>query len=190
MSFETEKESLSERRHQLRIDAREGARAAAVRQGCVPEGPHRPHEARALYPGGRARAEPREVAARRAGVLSVAWGYRGILPDKKKPRETPSALGSPPDGNHLLHIIARVGVRTRANRSGCKRSLSQLHDLWESRLRLLIKDLRFCKLHASRLHWRLSYYRFKAKGSSLDYLQARPLSSSSPISVLPCGKRR
>ena len=44
-SFETEKESLSERRHQRRFDAREGARAASVHQGRVPEGPHRPHEA-------------------------------------------------------------------------------------------------------------------------------------------------
>ena len=51
---------------------REGARTAAVRQGCVPEGSHRPHEARALYPGGRSRAGPREVAARLAGVLSAA----------------------------------------------------------------------------------------------------------------------
>ena len=41
-SFETEKESLSEIRHQLRIDAREGARAASVHQGCIPEGPHHP----------------------------------------------------------------------------------------------------------------------------------------------------
>ncbi len=40
--FETEKESLSEIRHQLRIDAREGTRAASVYQGCIPEGPHRP----------------------------------------------------------------------------------------------------------------------------------------------------
>ena len=40
-SFETEKESLSEIRHQLRIDAREGARAASVHQGCIPEGSHR-----------------------------------------------------------------------------------------------------------------------------------------------------
>lgn len=47
----------------------ERARAAAVRQGCIPEGPHRPHEARALYPGGRAHAESREVAARRASCL-------------------------------------------------------------------------------------------------------------------------
>lgn len=30
-------------------------------------------------------------------------------------------------------LIARAGVRTRANRSGRKRSSSQLHDLWESR---------------------------------------------------------
>lgn len=115
-------------------------------------------------------------------------------------RETTSALnrrsrGNPrrfcPAGMHSRRLlIARLGVRTRANRSGRKRGPSQLHDLWESRLRLLIKDLRFCKLHASHLRWRLSYYRFKAKGSSLDYLQAPPLSSSSPISVLPCGKRR
>lgn len=41
-SFETEKESLSEIRHQLRIGAREGARAASVHQGCIPEGPHHP----------------------------------------------------------------------------------------------------------------------------------------------------
>lgn len=58
-----------ERRHQLRIDAREGACAAPVRRGRVPEGPYRPHEAWALYPGGRARAGPREVAARRASCL-------------------------------------------------------------------------------------------------------------------------
>ena len=44
--------------------------------GRVPEGSYRPHEARALYPGGRSRAGPREVAARRAGALSVIWGYR------------------------------------------------------------------------------------------------------------------
>lgn len=75
VSFETEKEGLSERRHQLRIDTREETRAASVRQGRVPEGPHYPHEARALYPGGRAHAGPREAAARRAGVLSVTWGY-------------------------------------------------------------------------------------------------------------------
>lgn len=30
-------------------------------------------------------------------------------------------------------LIARAGVRTRANRSGRKRSPGQLHDLWESR---------------------------------------------------------
>ena len=39
--FETGKESLSKIRHQLRIDAREGARAASVHQGCIPGGPHR-----------------------------------------------------------------------------------------------------------------------------------------------------
>jgi len=55
---------------------REGARAASVHQGCVSEGPHRPHEARALYQGGRSRAGPRKVAARRAGVLSAAKGCR------------------------------------------------------------------------------------------------------------------
>ena len=46
--------------------------------GCVPEGSHRLHEARVLYQGGRSRAGPREVAARRAGVLSVIRGYRSI----------------------------------------------------------------------------------------------------------------
>lgn len=64
--------------------------------GMHPEGPHRPCSERACR--GLARDGSREVAARRAGVLSVAWNYRGILPDKKKPRETPPALGSPPDG--------------------------------------------------------------------------------------------
>ena len=52
----------------------------------------------------------------------MAWGNRGILPDKKKPRETLRHLEAPPLAeNHLLHIIARAGVRTRANRPGRKR---------------------------------------------------------------------
>ena len=79
---------------------RELAPLLSVRD-AFPKAPHRPHEARALYPGGRVHAGSREVAARRAGVLSVAWGYRGILPDKKKPRETPPALGSLPNGKPI-----------------------------------------------------------------------------------------
>ena len=115
MSFETEKESLSERRHQLRIDAREGARAAAVRQGCVPEGSHRPHEARALYPGGRSRAGPREVAARRAGVLSVIRGYRSIghAGPFAPARETPSPCGRPVASDWPF---AKQAYRARAKR--------------------------------------------------------------------------
>lgn len=51
-----------------------------------------------------------EVTARRAGVLSAAWGYRGVLPDEKQPRETARHLETLLADNHQLHIIARTGV--------------------------------------------------------------------------------
>lgn len=51
-----------------------------------------------------------EVTARRAGVLSAAWGYRGVLPDEKQPRETARHLETLLAENHQLHIIARTGV--------------------------------------------------------------------------------
>lgn len=51
-----------------------------------------------------------EVTARRAGVLSAAWGYRGVLPDEKQPRETARHSETLLAENHQLHIIARTGV--------------------------------------------------------------------------------
>ncbi len=163
----------SKRRRQLRIDAREGARAAAVRQGRVPEGPRRPREARVPYPGGRARAGPREVVAWRAGVLSAMRGHRAIghAGPFVPARETPSPYGRPVASDRPF---VKQAYRARTKRSRQQRSPNPLAGSWANHLRLPISPasngglrpgvLRMARKPPALIHLRLRLAACRLKG--------------------------
>lgn len=83
------------------------------------------------YTRGRARAGPREVAARRAGALSVAAGYRstGHAVPLAPAWEMPCHIGG---RRRPIGIIAKQACRARAKRSCQLRSPNLLTTSWES----------------------------------------------------------
>ena len=87
--------------------------------------------------GGRARAGPREVAARRAGVLSVIRGYRsmGYAGPFAPARETPSPYGRPVASDRPF---VKQAYRALSKQSRQQRSSNLLANSWASHLRLLI----------------------------------------------------
>lgn len=112
------------------------------------------------------------MAARRAWVLSVAQGCRGVLPDKKKPRETPRHLEA-----LLAEIIyfisspAQEFERTQIDLDASE-APSPFRDSWESYPRLLIsptsnEDLQPAVLRTTRKPPALTHLRLQLAACAL-----------------------